>query len=104
MTEGRIAELVDRAFDYRGYVTLRRSDGSQMVGFVFDRSPAHVDLLDETATRRTRIPLAEIADIAFTGEDAAQKAQEIWHRRQGQMEPSGTQGDWGLPAKVLVLV
>ena len=104
MTEARIAELVDRAFDYRGYVTLRRNDGSQVVGFVYDRSAAHLDLLDETATRRTRILLAEIADIAFTGEDAAHKAQEIWQRRQGQLEPSETQGDWALPTRVLVLV
>jgi adenosylhomocysteine nucleosidase len=104
MTEARISELVDRALDYRGYVTLRRSDGSQVVGFVYDRSPSHLDVLDETATRRTRIPVAEIADIAFTGEDAAQKAQEIWQRRQGRMEPSGTEGDWTLPAKVVVLV
>src|SRR5438128_1637781 len=31
MTDARVAELVERAFDYRGYVTLRRSDGSEMV-------------------------------------------------------------------------
>ena len=106
MTEARIAELVDRAFDYRGYVTLRRSDGSELVGFVYDRSAAHLDLLDESATRRTRIPLAEIADIAFTGEDAARKSQEIWERRKGKPEPRETpaHGDWADPGKVLVLV
>ena len=104
MTETRIAELVDRAFDYRGYVTLRRSDGSELVGFVYDRSASHLELFDETATRRTRIPLAEIADIAFTGEDAARKSQEIWERRRGQLEPPDTEGDWALPAKILVLV
>ena len=104
MTEARIAELVDRAFDYRGYVTLRRRDGSELVGFVYDRSASHLEVFDETATRRTRIPLAEIADIAFTGEDAARKSQEIWERRRGELEPPDTQGDWALPAKVLVLV
>lgn len=104
MTDSRIAELVDRAFDYRGYVTLRRSDGSELVGFVYNRSASHLDLFDETATRRTRIPLQEIADIAFTGEDSARKSQEIWERRRGELEPASTQGDWALPAKVLVLV
>jgi adenosylhomocysteine nucleosidase len=106
MTEARIAELVDRAFDYRGYVTLRRSDGSELVGFVYDRSTSHLDLLDETATRRTRVPLAEITDIAFTGEDAARKSQEIWERRKGKLEPpdAPAQGDWADPGKVLVLV
>jgi adenosylhomocysteine nucleosidase len=106
MTEARIAELVDRAFDYRGYVTLRRSDGSELVGFVYDRSASHLDLFDETATRRTRVALAEIADIAFTGEDAARKSQEIWERRKGTLEPRETpaHGDWADPGKVLVLV
>jgi len=106
MTEARIAELVDRAFDYRGYVTLRRSDGSELVGFVYDRGASHLELFDETGTRRTRVPLAEIADIAFTGEDAAQKSQEIWERRKGKLEPRDTpaHGEWSEQGKVLVLV
>jgi adenosylhomocysteine nucleosidase len=106
MTEARIVDLVDRAFDYRGYVTLLRNDGSRLVGFVYDRGASHLDLFDETATRRTRVPLAEIADIAFTGEDAARKSQEIWERRKGRLEPRDTpaHGDWADPGKVLVLV
>jgi nucleoside phosphorylase len=106
MTEARIAELVDRAFDYRGYVTLRRSDGSELVGFVYDRSASHLELYDETATRRLRVALSEIADIAFTGEDAARKSHEIWERRKGKLEPRETpaHGEWADPGKVLVLV
>jgi adenosylhomocysteine nucleosidase len=106
MTDASIAELVDRAFDYRGYVTLRRSDGSEVVGFVYDRSASHVDLFDETATRRMRVPLAEIADIAFTGEDAARKSQEIWERRKGKLEPrdAPAHGEWVEPGRILVLV
>src|SRR5205814_8316659 len=106
VTESRIAELVERALDYRGYVTLRRIDGSQLVGFVYDRGATHVDLLDETATQRTRVPLEAIADISFSGEDAARKAQEIWERRKGKLEPRDTPayGEWDDPGKVLVLV
>jgi len=106
MIEARIADLVDRAFDYRGYVTLRRSDGSEVVGFVYDRGASHLELLDQSATRRLRVPLAEIADIAFTGEDAARKSQEIWERRKGTLEPRETpaHGDWAEAGPVLVLV
>src|SRR5712671_6558219 len=106
MTEARIAELVDRAFDYRGYVTLRRSDGSELVGFVYDRSASHLELYDETATRRLRVALSDIADIAFTGEDAALKSHEIWERRKGKLEPRETpaHGDWADPGKVVILV
>jgi len=106
VADARISELVDRAFDYRGYVTLRRSDGSEVVGYVYDRGPSHVELYDETATRRFRVPLAEITDIAFTGEDTARKSQEIWERRQGTLEPrdAPADGGWGQSAPVLVLV
>src|SRR5260370_34837766 len=90
MTEARVSELVQRAFDYRGYVTLRRRDGSELVGFVYDRGASHIELFDETATQRLRIPLAEIADIAFTGEDTAQKPQAIWGPRKGQLEAADT--------------
>ncbi|HWE23779.1 MAG TPA: hypothetical protein VG496_07535 [Myxococcales bacterium] len=106
MDDARITELVDRAFDYRGYVTLRRSDGSEVIGYVYDRGPSHLELFDETATRRFRVPLADIADIAFTGEDAARKSQEIWERRQGKLEPrdSPADGGWRQTGPVLVLV
>jgi nucleoside phosphorylase len=106
VTESRIAELVERALDYRGYVTLRRSDGSEVVGFVYNRGSTHLDLLDETATQRTRVPLDAIADISFSGEDAARKAQEIWERRKGKLEPRDTpaHGEWAELGKILVLV
>ena len=102
----KVAQLVEEAFAYRGYVTLRRSDGSQLVGFIYDRGPAHVELFDESATRRMRVPLAEIADIAFTGADTARAAQEIWERRKGTLESSETSayGDWAEPAPLLVVV
>ena len=67
MTEARIAELVDRAFDYRGYVTLRRSDGSELVGFVYDRSASHLELYDETATRRLRVAV----EVTISGSQIA---------------------------------
>jgi uridine phosphorylase len=106
MTDARLAELVERAFDYRGYVTLRRTDGSELVGFVYDRTASHLDLFDATATRRMRVALAEVADIAFTGEDAARKAQAMWERRNGSLEPRETSawGEWRESGPVLVLV
>src|SRR2546428_3094078 len=96
MTDSRVAELVERAFDYRGYITLRRSDGSELVGFVYDRSATHVELFDAAATHRVRVPLAEVADIAFTGEDTARKSQQMWERRKGTLEPRETSawGEW----------
>src|SRR3989454_449851 len=106
MTDSRVAELVERAFDYRGYITLRRSDGSELVGFVYDRSTTHVELFDEAAAHRVRVPLTEVADIAFTGEDAARKSQQMWERRKGTLEPRDTSawGEWRESGPILVLV
>jgi adenosylhomocysteine nucleosidase len=106
MSDARLAELVSRAFDYRGYVTLRKHDGSIVVGFVFDRGAEYVQILDETATKRTLIPLKEVADISFTGEDAAEKSVRIWEKRKGQLEPGSTSawGDWDEEKPALVLV
>jgi adenosylhomocysteine nucleosidase len=102
----RLLELVERAFDYRGYVTVRRRDGSELVGYLYDRGPSHVDLLDETATRRTRLARDEIADIRFTGDDPVRRSQEIWERRKGSLEPRDTPayGQWAGSRPVLLAV
>src|SRR2546428_1513178 len=106
MTDSRLPELVERAFDYRGYITLRRSDGSELVGFVYDRNATHVELFDEAATHRVRVPLAEVADITFTGEDTARKSQQMWERRKGTLEPRETSawGEWRGAGPILLLV
>jgi hypothetical protein len=106
VSEARLSELVERAFDYRGYVTVLRRDGSELVGYLYDRGPAHVDLLDETATRRTRLSRGEIADIRFTGDDAVRKSQEIWERRKGSLEPrdAPAYGEWSGSRPVLLVV
>lgn len=106
MKNARVAELVEQAFDYRGYVTVRRADGSELVGFVYDRGASHLELFDETATSRVRVPLEDVADIAFTGEDTALKSQEMWERRKGTLEPRDTPawGDWQDSGPILLLV
>ena len=105
MTDPRLAELVERAFDYRGYVTLRKKDGSALVGFVYDRGPSHVEMFDEPATRRVRVDLVDIADIELTGDDAARRSQEMWERRKGSLEPRDTpaSGGWEQTKPVLIL-
>jgi hypothetical protein len=106
MSDARLSALVARAFDYRGYVTLRRHDGTELVGFIFDRGDEYVQVLDETATSRTVVPLKELADISFTGEDAAEKSQRIWEKRKGALEPGSTSawGDWDEEKPALILV
>ncbi len=106
MTAPAPDDLVERAFDSRGYVTLRRRDGSELVGYVYDRGPTHLDIFDESATGRLRIARDEIVDIRFTGDDPVRRSQEIWERRKGALEPrlSPAYGQWGQSRPVLLIV
>jgi nucleoside phosphorylase len=98
---GALCALIDRAFDHRGYVTLSRRDGVKLVGFVYDRGPDHVELFDEAARCRIRLAVDQITGVEFTGEDSAAKAQQIWERRKGALEPPDTAvwGEWGEPER-----
>lgn len=99
-----MSDMIDAAFDYRGFVTITRRDDSRLVGYLYDRTPSHVELFDERATERLRIAVADIAGIELTGEDSAAKAQRIWERRRGALESPQTSryGDWGA-APILII-
>ena len=84
--ERRVA--FEKAFDYRGDVTLTLRDGSVVNGYVFDRRTGAT--LEESAVRvipaneRTKlsIPYSEIAALQFSGRDtAAGKSFEAWVRK-----------------------
>jgi nucleoside phosphorylase len=89
-----ISDLVERAFTYRGYVTIAGRDGGSRIGFVYDRGPTHLEMYDEGATERIRIELDDIADITFTGDDASARAQRAWEKRRGTLESRHT-SVWG---------
>lgn len=96
MKDSHVSQLVEQAFAYRGYVTVHRRDGSSLVGFVYDRGPTSIELFDERATERLRVPIDDITNITFTGEDSAAAAQHHWERRRGVLESHRTSvwGDW----------
>ena len=87
--DASLAEIIERAFDYRGDVTVIRHDGSQFVGYLFNRD-AHapepfVQMFDRNGAGPFTIPYAKIAAIRFTGKDtAAGKSYEAWVRRKGE--------------------
>jgi adenosylhomocysteine nucleosidase len=101
-----LEDRIEQAFGYRGYVTVSRRDGSKLVGFVYDRGPAHIEMFDESATARIRVPVAEVADIELTGDDTAARAHRMWERRKGALEPkeSSVWGGWEEERPILVVV
>ena len=81
-----VAEVVERAFDYRGNVTLVRKDGAELIGYLFNRntqvSQPFVQLYDQDGAAH-RVLLEDIENIMFTGRDtAAGQSYEAWKRRK----------------------
>ena len=76
-------EALDKAFDYRGDVTLDLVSGERVEGFLFNRdartSPPQAELFIKGSDVPRVIPYAEIASIAFTGKDPASgKSWQDW--------------------------
>jgi hypothetical protein len=70
-----LAEVVEFAFDYRGNTTVVKTDGSELVGYIFNRNATAprpiIQMFDEAGGGPITIPYAEIVTIKFTGKDTA---------------------------------
>ena len=73
--EEGLAASVDRAFHFRGDVTLARTDGSNIVGYLFNRGVnsqgCFVQLFETNSGKEISLKYSEIAGIDFTGRDTA---------------------------------
>lgn len=82
-TPAELSEAIEQAFDYRGDVTLTLASGTSMEGYLFNRITTGpnpiVHFYPRDRAEAIEIPYAEIAAIAFTGEDTASgKSWEAW--------------------------
>ncbi len=78
--DAELSEAIDKAFDYRGDVTLTLADGSSAEGFISNRD-ARTQIIDffPRGDGLTHLPYSRIRAIAFTGEDTADgKSWEAW--------------------------
>ena len=80
-----LAFVVERAFDYRGDVTVVHRDGREVVGYLFNRDvdagEPFAQLFPRDGADAVTIPYADIASIRFTGRDtAAGSSYAAWLR------------------------
>jgi len=80
-----LEEVIDKAFDYRGNVTVVKTDGSETVGYVFNRNRdvavPFVQMFDADGVGPISIRYADIRTIRFTGRDtAAGNSYAAWLR------------------------
>lgn len=97
-TDAEIREALEKAFDYRGDVTLTLRSGEQIEGYLYDRrtgaslETSMVRIMPGKGDDRTRrsIPYSDIAAIAFTGRDtAAGRTFEAWVRKYWEKKAAG---------------
>jgi len=95
-TDEEIRAALEKAFDYRGDVTITRKDGSTIEGYLFDRRNACtlkdsvVRLYPKNANEKVSISYADIAALAFTGRDtAAGKSWEAWMKKYAEKKAAG---------------
>lgn len=95
-SDEEIHQAFEKAFDYRGDVTLTLKDGRQISGYVFDRhsgktlAEGAVRIIPSTERTKLTIPYSEIAALAFTGRDtAAGKTFEAWVKKYWEKKAAG---------------
>jgi hypothetical protein len=87
---------LEKAFDYRGDVTLTTKAGERIEAFIFNRhsgatlAESYVQYFTPTAPEKRRLGYAEIARLEFSGKDrAAGKQWEDWVKKYNERKAAG---------------
>jgi hypothetical protein len=105
--EEEVRQALEKAFDYRGDVTITCKDGSKIEGYIFDRrtgktlADSAVRLYPKDADQKISISYSEIAALAFSGRDtAAGKSFDAWVRKYWEKKTAGEK-NIGIQAEAL---
>lgn len=96
-TDAEIREALEKAFDYRGDVTLTLKNGNVIEGYIYDRrtgatlQDSNVRVMaTKGAAGKIAIPYADIAALNFSGRDtAAGKTFEAWLKKYWEKKAAG---------------
>jgi hypothetical protein len=95
-SEEELRQALEKAFDYRGDITITLKDGSKVEGYLFDRrggttlKDSVVRLYPKNSNEKISIPYSDIAALAFTGRDtAAGKSWEAWMKKYAEKKAAG---------------
>ena len=97
-SEAEVREALEKAFDYRGDITITRKDGSKIEGYLFDRrsgsslSDSFVRIIPTNQQTKVNVAYSDIGALAFTGRDtAAGKTFEAWVKKYWAKKAAGEQ-------------
>jgi hypothetical protein len=91
-----VHQALEKAFDYRGDITITRKDGSKLDGYIFDRrmgktlADSFVRVIPVNSREKVSIAYSEIAALKFSDRDpAAGKSFEAWVRKYWEKRAAG---------------
>lgn len=95
-SEEDLRQGLEKAFDYRGDVTITKKDGTVIEGYLFDRRRAvtlHdslIRIMPKNTTSRVPVRYSEIAGLAFSGRDTASgKSWDAWVKKYLEKKAAG---------------
>lgn len=95
-SDDEVRAALEKAFDYRGDLTITLKSGEKVEGYLYDRKAGKT--LDDSLARimpkdepgRLNIRYSDIAGVAFTGKDtAAGKSFEAWVKKYKEKKAAG---------------
>ncbi|MEX2670604.1 MAG: hypothetical protein WD294_00700 [Phycisphaeraceae bacterium] len=96
-----VCEALNKAFDYRGDVTLTLEDGRKVSGYIFDRrmgqglEDSTVRMMPADSNERLEVSYADIRRLEFSGRDtAAGKSWETWVKKYVEKKVKGEKPEW----------
>ncbi|MGO9337318.1 MAG: hypothetical protein ACLPY1_07415 [Terracidiphilus sp.] len=94
--EDELREALEKAFDYRGDVTLTLKSGERIEAYIFNRqtgptlADSYVQYFTPSASDKRKVSYGEIARLEFTGKDrAAGKHWEAWVEKYNAKKAAG---------------
>jgi hypothetical protein len=94
--EEEVRTALEKAFDYRGDVTITLRNGHKIEGYIFDRrngktlAESLVRVYPAKSSEKVNISYADIAALAFSGRDtAAGKSWEAWVKKYREKRSAG---------------
>jgi hypothetical protein len=107
-SEKEIREALEKAFDYRGDLTVTLKNGEKIEGYIFDRkndgatlADCNLRMIPKGRPEKIRIAYIDIAALAFTGKDtAAGKSFDAWVKKYWEKKAAG-ENNIGIDAESL---
>ena len=95
-SEAEVREALEKAFDYRGDITITRRDGSKVEGYLFDRrsgatlESSFVRIIPTGTGTKVNVAYSDVAALQFTGRDtAAGKTFDAWVKKYWEKKAAG---------------